>query len=336
MAKAAGGLYLLLGPEEGEKDAFVKRLLEAAGKEHGGPPEVQRYYPFETDLGLVLAQLSNGSLFAAFRVAILNNAEELKSKREVDLLGAYAAHPSPDTALLLRSAEVARMDKRIERLVSKERKVIFWELFESQKQGWVNNFFRARGLQVEPEAVDFLLDMVENNTRELQSICERLALFFGKGARVGYAEVERLLYHSKEENGFTLFEKLAARDLESCLEVLSKILLSRDGDAVALLAMLAAQVRKLFAFARLLAANYDPTEAAERLEIRGKRVQQTYAGGARRYSLEELTRLLRLVALFDYRARSLKAALHPALLELFLYYAVVRGGLPPESRAARA
>jgi len=67
-------------------------------------------------------------------------------------------------------------------------------------------------------------------------------------------------------------------------------------------------------------------------------VQQTYAGGARRYNLEELARLLRLLALFDCRARSLKAALHPALLELFLYYAVVRGGyavvrggLPPSS-----
>ena len=194
----------------------------------------------------------------------------------------------------------------------------------------MNNFFRARGMGIEPEAVDFLLDMVENNTRELQVICERLALFFGKGAQVGYADVERLLYHSKEENGFTLFERLAARDLESCLEVLSKILLSRDSDAVALLALLAAQVRKLFAYARLLAAHYDPAEAAERLEIRGKRVQQTYAGASRRYSLEELRRLVRLTALFDYRARSLKAALHPTLLQLYLYYAVARGGLPPQ------
>jgi DNA polymerase-3 subunit delta len=214
--------------------------------------------------------------------------------------------------------------------VSKERKVIFWELFESQKQGWVNNFFRARGMGIEPEAVDFLLDMVENNTRELQAICERLALFFGKGARVGYAEVERLLYHSKEENGFTLFDRLAGRDFPGSLEVLSKILLSRDSDAVALLALLASQVRKLFAFARLLAANYDPAEAAQRLEIRGKRAQQTYAGAARRYSLGELARLLRLTALFDHRVRSLKAALHPALLQLYLYYALVRGGLPPQ------
>jgi DNA polymerase-3 subunit delta len=319
---------LLLGPEEGEKDAFARRLLEQITKERGGPPEVQRYYPFETDLSEVLALLANGSLFAAFRVAVLHGAEELKSKREVELLAGYAARPSPDTALLLLSTEVGRVDKRIERLISREHKVIFWELFESQKQGWVNNFFRARGMSIEPEAVDFLLDMVENNTRELQAVCERLALFFGQGARVGYAEVERLLYHSKEENAFTLFEKLAARDLGDCLEVLSKILLSRDSDAVGLLAVLASQVRKQHAFARLLAAHYSSEEAAERLEIRGKRAQQTYAGAARRYSPEELARILRLTALFDQRARSLKASLHPALLQLYLYYAVVRGGLP--------
>ena len=331
MPKGSGGLYLLLGPEEGEKDAFVRRLLEQIARERGGPPEVHRYYPFETDLSEALAMLANGSLFAAFRLAVYHNAEELRSKQAVDLLAGYAAHPSPDTALLLLSPEVARMDKRIERLVSREHKVIFWELFESQKQGWVNNFFRGRGMSIEPEAVDFLLDMVENNTRELQAICERLALFFGKGARVGYAEVERLLYHSKEENGFTLFERLAARNLADCLEVLAKILLSRDSDAVQLLALLAAQVRTLFAFRRLLAANYTVEDAAERLNIRGKRVQQTYAGASKRYSPEELARILRLTALFDHRARSLKAALHPTLLQLYLYYAVVRGGLPPSS-----
>jgi DNA polymerase-3 subunit delta len=281
-------------------------------------------------LSQVLAELANGSLFASCRVAVYLNAEELRSKRELELLAGYAAHPGPGTALLLESAEVGRVDKRIEQLVAKENKVIFWELFESQKQGWVNNVFRTRGMSIEPEAVDFLLDMVENNTRELQAICERLALFFGQGARVGYAEVERLLYHSKEENGFTLFERLAARDLGECLEVLSKILLSRDSDAVALLALLAAQVRTLFAFQRLLEAHYTVEEASEQLRIRGKRVQQTYAGASRRYSLEEVARLLRLTALFDQRARSFKSALHPALLELYLYYAVVRGGLPPK------
>jgi DNA polymerase-3 subunit delta len=333
MAKAVSGLYLLLGPEEGEKDAYLRRLLESIAKERGGPPEVHRFYPFEAELAEVLAVLANLSLFSSFRLAVYHNAEQLGSKRDVELLAGYAAHPTPDSALVLLSAEVGRMDKRIEEQVSKERKVIFWELFESQKQGWINNFFRARGLSVEPPAVEYLLDMVENNTRELQAICERLALFFGKGARIGYEDVERLLYHSREENGFTLFERLAARDLEASLEVLAKILLTRDGDAVQLLALLSAQLRKLFAYQRLLGGNYGAAEAAARLEIRGKRQQQIFAEASRRYSLEELRRITRLAALFDYRLRSLKAALHPALLQLFLHYVVVRGGLPPEPPA---
>ena len=100
--------------------------------------------------------------------------------------------------------------------------------------------------------------------------------------------MERLLYHSKEENGFTLFEQLAARDLLGSLEVLAKILLSRDADAVQLLGVLAGQARKLLLFQRLLLANYGAAEAAERAEVRGKRQQQTFAEAARRYSQEEL------------------------------------------------
>ena len=279
--------------------------------------------------------LANGSLFAGFRVAVVHNAEELKTKRDVDLLAEYAARPLPDTALLLLSAEVGRVDKRIERLATGPNKVIFWELFESQKQGWVNNFFRSRGLQVQPQAVAFLLDMVENNTRELQAFCEKLALYFGSGSSIGLEDVEKVLYHSKEETAFTLFEKLSARDLGGSLEVLAKILLSRDADAVALLAVLAWQFRRLYAFQRLLASNCDAEEAARRLEIRGKRTQQTYsagrpalrrAGAAADHAPHRPIRLPRPVAQ-DRRCI-------PALLQLYLYYAVVRGGLPASGQVA--
>ena len=49
------------------------------------------------------------------------------------------------------------------------------------------NFFRGRGIQIEPQAVEFLLDMVDNDTRTLGGTCEKLALFFGPGSRLGLA-----------------------------------------------------------------------------------------------------------------------------------------------------
>jgi len=323
---ASPALYLLAGPEEGEKDTYVRRLIERIGRESGGPPEVHRFYAFDADLREVLSVLANGSLFAGFRLALLANAEQLTHKRDLDLLADYCAHPPPGSALVLLSSEVGRIDKRVERLVPRENKVIFWELFDNQKQGWIANFFRARRIQIEPAAVAFLLEMVENNTRELQATCERLALFFGPGARIGYEEVEKTLYHSKDENVFTLFEKLAARDLEASLEVLASILLARDSDAVQLLAVLAGQFRKLLSLKLLLADNFSAAEAAERLRLSGKRVQRIFAEAARRYSREELESITVLTAAWDLRARSLKASLQPLLLEMYLYYVVVRGG----------
>jgi DNA polymerase-3 subunit delta len=324
------GPYLLLGPEAGEKEAFLRRLLERLSKEHGSPPEVQRYYPFEGDLTEALANLANGSLFAGHRVLLLNNAEALTRKRELDLLAGYCAHPAPGSTLVMLSDEVARVDRRLDELVPKENKVIFWELFESQKQGWIVNYFKTRGIQVESPAVEFLLDMVDNDTRTLAGTCEKLALFFGSGSRIGYAEVEKILFHSKEENVYTLFERLAQRDFAGSLEVLAQILLAREADAVQLLAGLAAQYRKVLGMKRLLEASYSVEDAAQRLKIRGgKRVLRIYAEGCRRYGLSELESILYLTARFDLRARSLKSTLHGLLLELYLYYAALRGGWGP-------
>jgi DNA polymerase-3 subunit delta len=325
MSKAAA-VYLLLGPEIGEKDAFVRRLVTQLGKQAGGSPEIHRFYGFDVELAEVLAVLRNGALFSPHRIAILGNAELLTRKRDLDLLAEYCNHPAADATLLLLSEEVTRIDRRVDRMVPKDNRVVFWELFENQKMGWIQNFFGKRRVEIEPRAATFLLEMVENNTKQLQDTCEKLTLFFGEGSRIGHEDVEKILYHSKEENVFTLFDKIAARDFPGSLEVLGKILLSREADPVQLLGGLLSQIRRLLSLKRLLDGRYSPEEAFANLNLRGKKMQKVYSEGARRYSLEELQALVVLVARFDVRLRSLKTALAASLLQLFLYYTVIRGG----------
>ena len=319
-------LYLLLGPEEGEKDSFVSRLIERIAGTLGQPPEVHRFYAFDVEVTELLATLRNGTLFSSYRVVILKNIELLGRKRDLDLLAEYCQRPAPQTSFLLLSDEIGRIDRRFERMVPKENKVIFWELFENQKKGWIANYFRKQRIEIDPQASLFLLEMVENNTRELRDTCEKLSLFFGEGSRIGYADVEKILYHSKDENVFTLFESVAARDFAAALEVLNQLLLSRDTDPVGLLAGILNQVRKLRDLKALVEQRYSLEEAFSRLKIRGKKVQKIYADGLRAYTLAELRDIVQLIARFDRRARSLKSTLQACLLQLFLYYLVVRGG----------
>jgi DNA polymerase-3 subunit delta len=224
------------------------------------------------------------------------------------------------------SEEIGRIDKRLEKVVPRENKVIFWELFENQKMGWVQNFFKKRKIRIAPQAVSFLLEMVENNTKELKDACDKLSIFFGEGSEIGYTDVEKILYHSKDENVFTLFDKIAGRDLSASLEILARLLLSREADAVGLLAGVLHQIRKLRSLMLLIEKRYSYQEAFSRVKINSKRLQKIYSVGMQRYSLQELQAIIQLIARFDYRVRSLGSALHRDLLELFLYYVIIRGG----------
>jgi DNA polymerase-3 subunit delta len=319
-------LYLLLGPEEGEKDSFVERLIRRISKTIGQAPEVHRFYSFDSEVPEVLAALRNGALFSPYRLALLRNVELVTGKKDLEQISQYAAKPAPKSTLVMLSEEIGRIDKRLEKLVPKENKVIFWELFENQKMGWILNYFKKRNIRIDPQAAAFLLEMVENNTKELKDTCEKLSIFFGEGSEIGYADVEKILYHSKDENVFTLFDKIAVRDLDAALEVLAKLLLSREADAVGLLAGILLQIRRLKSLKLLLEKRYSHQEAFSRAKITSKRMQRVYANAAQRYSLPEIQSITRLIARFDYRVRSLGSTLHRDLLQLFLYYLIEKGG----------
>jgi DNA polymerase-3 subunit delta len=319
-------LYLLLGPEEGEKESFVGRLIQRITKSIGEAPEIHRFYAFDSDIAEVLATLRNGTLFSSYRVALLRNVELLSKKKDLDQLVEYASSPAARSSLVMLSKQIGRIDRRLEKVVPRQNRVIFWELFENQKMGWIHNFFSKRNIRINPQAAAFLLEMVENNTRELKDTCEKLSLFFGQGSEIEYSDVEKILYHSKDENVFTLFDKVSARDLDASLEILAKLLLSREADPVGLLAGILMQVRRLKRVKQLIESRYSYQEAFSRVNMSSKRMQKIYAEGCRRYTLEELRAIIRLIARFDCRVRSLGSVLHPTLLQLFLYYLIVRGG----------
>ena len=327
--------YLLLGPEEGEKSAFVEKVRAALAKRIGEAPEAHRFYAGETPAAEIVRCLRNLSLFSRHRLVIVSNAEELKRAEEVSALVEYLASPADDATLLLLSTGFSGdIDRKIAGdqrrktggAVPFEAQKIFWELFDNQKQGWVTAFFRQRKIAIDPDAVEYLLDMVENNTRDMRVECDRLALFFGPGSTLTLDNVEHYVYHSKEENVFTLFDRICDRELLAAEETLDRILLSREAEATQLAAGLLMQFRRLAGYKRMLAANYESTEAFQKLRIFSKKNQKTYAEGSRRFSGEDLELIVRLLVQFDERFRSVKADLHELLLRLLVYYIVAKAG----------
>jgi DNA polymerase-3 subunit delta len=330
-------VHLLMGPEEGEKAAFVDKIRQSLVARAGGEEqlEVFRFYGGEAQMAEVVRCLRNLSLFARHRLVIVGDVDGVKRAEDVAALAEYCGAPAPDATLLLLSSGLSGDVDR--KLVGDQKKKspgavpfdcqkIFWEMFENQKQGWVTSFFRQKGITISSDAVEYILDMVENNTRDMRVECERLSQFFGSPADIGLENVEQYIYHSKEENVFTLFDRLCLRELSASEEILDKILLSREAEATQLAGGLLQQFRKLRSYKRMLVENYESGEAFTKLRIWSKKGQKTYGEGARRFSAEELEGIMQLLVCFDERFRSVKTDLHELLLRLMIYYIVQRAG----------
>ena len=321
----AAGVYLLLGPENGRKDEFLDKLRKDILERTGEPPEEYRFYPFKPEYPGLVAILRNNALFSKHRIVILSEAHEVKNKADIDVLKSYCNQPAEDATFIMMSDQY-RIDKRLSETVSKESIKVFWELFENRKHAWIIDYFKKAGFAVEKEAVTLLLELVENDTRDLKRECERLILFLEGSEVVTAGKVEELIYHSKAESVFTLFDQIAGGDFPGALEVLQSLRLSGEGDPGQILGGLVWQFRRLLSMKRLVDRRHGYEDALRKANIRGKKNGRIYTAACERYSHHDLENILALVASYEADFRSGLADLRDIGLELFLYDIVVKKG----------
>lgn len=321
-------VYLFLGPEIGLKTDEIHKIQNSLKKNSEETPELHKFYPYDTTMGEVVSLMKNGALFSSYKFITLMNVDDLK-KEDITELISYIKSPGSECTLFLLSDKTS-VDKKISSAVPKNSVKIFWELFENQKKSWISNFFRNEKISISVDAIEMILEMVENNTNDMRNACSKLSIFFGENSEIKEEDIEQFIYHSKEENVFTLFKKVTAADFSSSVEVLHKIALSGEGSPVQLISGLQWQFRKLLTLSQLSAKHYGSEEALSKAQIRGKRNQQTYINGLKNYSTRDLQNIIVLISKYDILARELNKDNHIILMELFLYYCVQKKGTLPE------
>ncbi|MDR1587541.1 MAG: DNA polymerase III subunit delta [Treponema sp.] len=328
-AQQTAGSYIFLGPELGKKQDAIDAVRKSlAPKRRAVPPDSGEgaaggidetvFYAGETPIPQMAAAIQNGSLFAETRLFLIKNAELIKKKDEVETLAACMKQPEKGTALILVS-ENNSVAKGLEDAVPKENKKVFYELFENEKTEWVASFFRRGGFSIDPEGIELILELVENNTDALGRECSRLMLFLEpeKEKTIGAAFVGEWLAHSREESAFTLFSGIAAGDFSRGLESLHTLLGAKESPQ-GILAGLAWCFRKLRDYLALAEAGEVNSFELKKIGIAAPKARDDYAAAARRYSTAGADFCLALTAEYDILLRSSGSALESILMDRYL------------------
>ncbi len=329
-------LFLYTGPEFGERNDAVADLKRQAEKKFGSI-DYHQIYTADVAFGDVLTLLRNGNLFMPARFVVLRGAETIKKKEDVEQLSDWCEEmkktQADDVWFVLVSDETS-VDKKVDALVPKDHKKIFWEMFEDRKEQWLESFFRKNGYKLDPDAVDLILSLVENNTEALRNECSRFFVCFDKDHVISVDDVEAVLAHNREESAFTLFDAMAASErdvgtrLSDALSILQKLRNSKDSGAVQIIAGLTWCFRKLKVW-HVLASEGGLSDF--NLKINGfqaKRMQQKYRAAAKLWSPKETESAISLLSKTDMLIRSSGSSVESVSMQTLVYCLCMKKGSP--------
>ena len=138
--------------------------------------------------------------------------------------------------------------------------------------------------------------------------------------------MEKYIYHSREENVFTLFDRIAAADFSSTLEVFRKISLSGDSNPIQLISGLLWQFRRVLDLGLLLEQHVAFDEACRSLRIMGKRLQNIYRQAHRNYNTLEMEHIIAMTVSLDRDLRTGRSEMFGQMTDMFFYYLIICKG----------
>lgn len=317
-------LFLFTGPEIGGRSETLI-ATKASIKKKYSDVDFHNLYPDSTPIAQVLSLLQTGNLFMGAVCVVLNNAEEIKKKEEIEAIASWAKSEQVFPAFLILISDEISINKTLENLVPKAQKQIFWELFEDRKREWLKTFFSKHKMKITEEAIECILELVENNTEALKTTSSQLALFFDAGKVIDEEDIENLISHTKEESAFTLFDAIIHLNLEQSIAIAQKLMQVKNTSPIQIIAGLN------FCFKRLLDW-YDALKEVGHFDefsmkkkgFTSKTAISQYKKAQSNFSVTETKRILTEINACDYEIRTIGTALQGLLLDKLIYFIVAK------------
>ena len=152
-------IYIFTGPEVGERSTAISRVKTSLTKKYG-TMDFHNLYADSSSASQVLSLLQTGNLFMGAVCVVLNGAEEIKKKEELEQIVNWASSPQTFPAILILVSDELSISKVIDSAVPKDQKQIFWELFEGKKKEWIRTFFAKEKIKITDDAIESILELI--------------------------------------------------------------------------------------------------------------------------------------------------------------------------------
>ncbi|OHD06879.1 MAG: hypothetical protein A2086_08145 [Spirochaetes bacterium GWD1_27_9] len=225
------------------------------------------------------------------------------------------------TYLIMLNETTDKIPAGLTNLLTQNQNIIFWEMFDNQKPQWIRAEFKKHNLFIDDDAIQFIINTVENNKQQLEGEIQKIATSFDSLKKVDKNVVtkeiiEEFLYHSKDESPFTLYSAILEKKMGHALDILEKVFYT-DEDGI-LGGLLYSHRRFLKTLDLYENQNKNPDEIFSAMFITLKRAKDEFNAGFKNYSFTEASFAFYYLSELDYYLKILPSELKLVKLQEFI------------------
>jgi DNA polymerase-3 subunit delta len=206
-------------------------------------------------------------MFAPHQILLIKGIGKIRENQAAGLIE-YFENPSPFTTLVFLAEELDRDEKKKKIFQLLEKWTYVAELAspkENEVKSWVASKLKTAGLNVEPGAIDFLIETQGTDLGRISNEVEKVCLLAGAGKQVTLAMVTESVGFSREHTVFEFLNAIADRNKSQALRLIPEMLADSQ-QALGMLALLARQLRQWLQV-KELAGKKRPDEIARQIGV---------------------------------------------------------------------
>lgn len=331
-AKARGGVHAILGADSFLAEAALEGLLaEALGQERADALQV--LHGDESTWERLIGIARTGSLFVTSRALVVRGADGLKG--DEGALGGYLDDPSPEVTLVLMALKPDRRRTAWKRITAKATLHSAEPKKGQALRGYVAEQLRGRGLRLDHDALEELLERVGQDLRRLIGEIDKLEAWSGGQRTLTAEDVAAVSGRGMARPLYRLGDAITGREPATALALLEE-LLENGEEGPLILGTVHRSLRQMRGVLALRDARVPRDQMAERLKLPGNMAFKlpSLLEASRRWSEGELTQAIRAVARADRRVKTgtdARVALAAAIVAACGRGGAARGGEPRPS-----
>ena len=303
-------IYLVTGKER----VFIKDIQKSF-KEIMSPEERDMNFSnFDLEdvpLGDVINEAISAPFFGERRLVFVDNPYFLTGERvknvveqDTDLLIKYIQNPTPSTIMVI-FASYDKLDSR--KKIVKQLKKIAAIVDAGQMEGpvlsrTINSDLQSAGYQIEPEALDLLVNKTKGNYSLITNQLEKLKMYSLQTKQINKMAVSELVPQSLEDNVFDLMNEILKKNIYQAEELYHQFLLQKI-DPILLIAILTSQLRLLIQVKILSEKGLSESTIAKNLKIHPYRVKLSHRQ-TRSLQMDQLQEMYHDIVNVDYQIKS--------------------------------